>query len=94
MEIGTKVLVTTAHRGVFFGELDSQDGSTVTLKQARNCLYWEQSVRGFIGLASNGPSDGSRIGPACDALELLNVTSIAACSDEAISRWESAPWSG
>ncbi len=94
MKIGTKVLVTTAHRGVFFGELESQDGSTVVLKQARNCVYWDQSVKGFVGLAADGPSGNSRVGPACEALELLDVTSIGRCSEQAIERWESAPWSG
>lgn len=92
--IGSKVVVTTAHRGVFFGELSSRDEATVILKGARNCLYWDSSVRGFIGLSTAGPSGKSRVGPACDEIELMNVTSISRCSDDAIKCWESAPWDG
>ncbi len=42
---GKKVLVTTKHRGVFHGTLAERDGSTVTLTDARNCVYWSQDVR-------------------------------------------------
>lgn len=50
------VLVTTAHRGVFFGYATKTDGDTIKLRAARNCIYWHQSVRGFLGLASTGPN--------------------------------------
>ena len=92
--IGKKVVVTTIHRGVFFGEIESRDGDTVILKQARNCLRWHQSVKGFLGLAATGPSDNCRVGPACDKLELLGVASISLCSDRAVRSWEAAPWGG
>ncbi len=32
------VLVTTAHKGVFFGYASKTDGSTIKLRAARNCL--------------------------------------------------------
>jgi len=32
------VLVTTAHRGVFFGYASRTDGSTISLRRARNCV--------------------------------------------------------
>ena len=86
------VLVTTAHRGVFFGYLVSKAEKSVTLKNARNCIYWSSDVKGFIGLATNGPSASCRIGPAAD-IELNDVTSIVSVSDAAVAKWESQPWS-
>lgn len=93
MKKGTKVVVTTAHRGVFFGTLAARDGSTVTLADARNCLYWDRSIRGFLGLAESGPSKGSRVGPSVGELELFDVTSITRCTPKAAEQWEKAPWS-
>jgi hypothetical protein len=85
------VLVTTAHRGVFFGYATDTDGDTIALTKARNCIYWSEDVRGFIGLAANGPSAGCRIGPAAD-ITLRNITSVSEVTPEAVVKWESAPW--
>jgi len=92
MEDKQAVLVTTAHRGVFFGYMVDDSGSVVTLSRARNCLRWV-GVRGFLGLASEGPNERCRIGPAADKLTLRDVTSMASVTDAAIARWEAAPWS-
>jgi len=85
------VLVTTAHRGVFFGYASDTDGQTIKLRGARNCLYWDSKVKGFIGLASTGPIGGCRVGPAAD-IELRDITCVAECSPEAVKAWEAAPW--
>ena len=85
------VLVTTAHRGVFFGYATETDGAIVALRAARNCLYWPAANKGFIGLATTGALSGSRVGPAAD-IELRDITSVVACSDEAVKAWEQAPW--
>ena len=60
------VLVTTEHRGVFFGYTDDTSGDIIKLRAARNCIYWPTEQKGFLGLASKGPLKGSRIGPAPD----------------------------
>ncbi len=86
------VLVTTAHRGVFFGYATKTDGATIKLKQARNCLYWGTDTKGFLGLAANGPTKSSRVGPAAD-IELRDITCVAECTPAAIDAWENAPWS-
>jgi hypothetical protein len=86
------VLVTTANRGVFFGYATKTDGEIINLRAARCCLKWTTTEKGFLGLASAGPSSGCRIGPAAD-LELRNITSVAACTPEATKAWELAPWS-
>lgn len=95
ISVGTKVVVTTQYRGVFFGTIREYqpESQRMILSDARNCLYWPQSEKGFIGLAKVGPLNGSRVGPCCDQLDLYGVTSVSLCTDEAISRWESGPWS-
>lgn len=85
------VLVTTSHRGVFFGYATDTDGSTIKLRAARNCIYWSADVRGFIGLASSGPSKSSKIGPAAN-IEVRDITCVAECTPEAVAAWEAAPW--
>jgi hypothetical protein len=86
------VLVTTVHKGVFFGYVEGDtSGSTIKLKRARNCLYWTTENKGFLGLASKGPLQGSRVGPAVD-IELRDITCVAEVSDEAVERWERSPW--
>ncbi len=86
------VVVTTAHRGVFFGYTDDTSGEIISLRAARNCLYWAVDQKGFVGLAAIGPTKGARVGPAAD-MELRDITSVAACTPEAIVAWERAPWS-
>lgn len=86
------VLVTTEHRGVFFGYEESRKGNTITLRNARCCIRWSSTVKGFLGLAATGPDASCRIGPAAPQIELLKVTSVSAVSDDAVKAWEAAPW--
>jgi len=85
------VLVTTAHRGVFFGYAEKTEGETIALKRARLCLYWSKEVRGFMGLASTGPTSSCRIGPPAD-IELRSITSVVEVTPIAVKAWEAAPW--
>jgi hypothetical protein len=85
------VLVTTSHRGVFFGYATQTDGEIVKLRAARNCLYWSADVKGFVGLAATGPTSTCRVGPAAD-MELRDITAVLACSPEAELAWSAAPW--
>lgn len=90
------VLVTTKHRGVFFGYLESEElngcPEKIELSKCRNCLYWSRDVKGFIGLATSGPSGDCRIGPAVERITLFDVTSICEVSTDAAQKWEAAPW--
>ena len=88
---GRAVLVTTAHKGVFFGYAVKTDGPTIKLRAARNCIYWTVAEKGFLGLASDGPGSGCKIGPAAD-IELRDITCVAEVTDAAAKRWEAAPW--
>jgi hypothetical protein len=85
------VIVTTEHRGVFFGYAQDIDGETIELKRARLCVYWSADVKGFMGLAANGPSEGCRIGPAAE-ITLRKITAVVAVTPEAAAKWEAAPW--
>lgn len=86
------VMVTTAHRGVFFGYATDTDGEIVKLKRARLCIYWSADVKGFMGLAANGPSKSCRIGPPAD-IDLRAITAVASVTPEAAEKWNAAPWS-
>ena len=72
------VLVTTLHRGLFFGFTSAKDGDeTIRLTKCRNILYWSAECKGFLGLAANGPKTGSKLGPAVDSVEVRDITSVA-----------------
>lgn len=86
------VLVTTAHRGVFFGYAKKTSGDVIHLTRARLCLYWSRVEKGFLGLAAHGPSGACRVGPPAD-IELRAITCVAEVTPEAVARWEAAPWS-
>ena len=86
------VVVTTVHKGVFFGYATETEGQTIKLRAARMCIYWSSDLRGCMGLASAGPNGNCRIGPAAD-IELRNITAVVEVSKEAASKWETAPWS-
>jgi len=85
------VVVTTEHRGVFFGYAEVTEGSTIKLRRGRLCVYWSSDMRGFMGLANPGPSEACRIGPAAD-IEVRHVTCVVEAVPDAVRRWEAAPW--
>lgn len=83
------VLVTTSHRGVFWGTLEKTEdkGRTVVLTGARNAMLWN-TKKGFVELADVGPNSGSRIGARAQRITLHDVTSITECTDAATKAWE------
>ena len=87
------VVICTQYRGVFFGYATDTSGDIVTIKRARMCVYWEQSLHGVLGLASSGPSKGCKIGPAVESIELRGVTAVIEVTPESVAKWEAAPWS-
>jgi hypothetical protein len=86
------LLVTTAHKGVFFGYGTPTTGKTIRLEKARMCVYWPSELHGVLGLAMKGPNKGSRVGPAVKAITITDVTSVAEVSEEAVKGWEAEPW--
>lgn len=85
------VIVTTEHRGVFFGYAEDTEGLRIKLRAARLCLHWSRDVKGFMGLASTGPTASCRIGPPAD-ITLRKITAVLEVSPEAVAKWEAAPW--
>ena len=86
------VVVTTVHKGVFFGYGEPSDKATVRIEKARMCVYWSADVKGVLGLAATGPSKNCKVGPAVPAITLREVTSVMEASEEAAKAWESGPW--
>ena len=88
------VLVTTEHRGVFFGYLNGRKPGKkeLTLDQCRNCGYWSTDMHGFIGLAVFGPSAECKIGPAAQTVTLYDITSVSSVTEEAVQKWENGTW--
>ena len=88
------VIVTTIHRGVFFGYATETAGETISLKRSRLCVYWSADCKGFMGLAANGPTASCKIGPAAD-ITLRNITAVLEVTNpDAVKAWEAAPWRG
>lgn len=87
------VVVTTKHRGVFFGYADPRqlDAPTIRLERMRNCLRWHRSIGGIFGLAQTGPNQHCLIGARVLAFRVHDVTSVAECTREAELAWEAAP---
>lgn len=85
------VVVTTEHRGVFFGYAAETEGETIALRRARLCVYWTADLRGFMGLAAQGPSSGCKVGPPAD-ITLRKITAVIEATPEAVKRWEEGPW--
>jgi hypothetical protein len=90
------VMVTTDKdkRGVFAGLVPegSRLKSKMILKSARMAVYWDQSTRGVLGLASKGPGDGCRITPSVEELEIFGCESMTKISSKAWDKWEQEPW--
>ncbi len=92
--LGRPVLVTTEHRGVFFGYLVGEvTQAQVTLAKARNVTYWDQATKGFLGLAAAGPTAACRVsGAAGEESTIYKITGVFGCTPEAVKRFEAGPW--
>lgn len=86
-----KVIVTTKHRGVFFGALTNydEDKARATLKNARMAIYWG-TTRGLYELAESGPTPTSKISAVAPRVTLHDVTSVIDVTQEAAKKFEAA----
>lgn len=84
------ILVTTQHRGVFFGQVeDNADLSQKVIINIKNCrmaIHWG-TKKGIMELASDGPNSNSKIGAAADVDILHDVTAVFSVSDKAAEKW-------
>lgn len=92
LKAGDPIVVATREKSIFFGYFVSRDGVTrLTLRGARQCVYYSRETHGYAGLAARGPMHGSRIGPAVE-IEIGNVVHIIRASESAVRQWETEPW--
>lgn len=84
------VVLTTAHRGVFFGYInpDTEGDKLQPVYRCRNCLSWSSDNKGFLGLGSHGPVGEAKIGPAVPRLLLHDVTAVIDVTEAARQEWE------
>lgn len=90
------VVVTTAHRGVFFGFLGadgSRDDKTIELTDVQMCVYWSSDVQGVLGLAATGPSRSCKVTRPAPRITLQDVTAVIDATIEAVKLWQDRPWS-
>jgi hypothetical protein len=87
------ILITTQHRGVFFGQVpiktDLTQKTFSKIQNARMAIYWG-TTRGVMQLAETGPTEKSRIGAPCTIDVLHDITAVFAVTDEAAQKWMSA----
>ena len=88
----TAVVVTTEHRGVFFGYTKDVTKRPLTLERMRMCIYWSADVKGVFGLCATGPNRTCKVGPAVPSSDLEKVTSVTTVTDEAAANWEKGFW--
>ncbi len=89
------VVVTTEHRGVFFGFLEGGDDTakTLAITDAQMCVYWPVETHGILGLASAGPTRGAKVTPKVPRITLQGVTAVMDATEEAVTAWQKRPWS-
>lgn len=82
------VIVTTAHRGVFYGLLVEHDtgAKTAVLENAVMAIYWN-TTRGLYELAADGPNKGSKLSAVAPSIHLSDVTSVIHVSEKAQAQW-------
>lgn len=87
--IGKKVIIRGDRSGVEFGELVEQNGSVVTLKNARRLWYWAGAAS-LSQLAMDGtkrPQD-CKFTVTVSSITILDAVEIIPCMDKAIKSIE------
>jgi hypothetical protein len=87
--IGKKVIIRGNRSGVEFGELVAQNGSEVTLKNARRIWYWSGAAS-LSQLAKDGTSNPAscKFTVTVDSITILDAIEIIPCTDRAIKSIE------
>ena len=84
------ILVTTAHRGVWFAQVpQDKDLTTESLTDLQNCrmaIYWG-TTKGLQQLCDTGPTESSKISAPADILVLHKITGVFAVTDKAAEAW-------
>jgi len=86
------VLITTEHRGVFFGYTEEDADltkTTLSLKDAKMAIRW-RTKKGIAELAEKGPNSNSLIGAKADVPVIHKVTAVFLVTKEAEEKWIAA----
>lgn len=87
--IGKKVIIRGSRSGVEFGTLVAQNGSEVTLENARRIWYWSGAAS-LSQLAMDGTSNPTncKFTVTVDSITILDAIEIIPCTDKAIKSIE------
>lgn len=87
--IGKKVIIRGSRSGVEFGKLVAQNGSEVTLENARRIWYWSGAAS-LSQLAKDGTSNQNdcKFTVTVDSITILDAIEIIPCTDKAIKSIE------
>jgi hypothetical protein len=88
------VLVATASRPwtIAAGYLESEDGGTVVLRDARMIVYYSIESRALFGVATHGMCGQGRVTAAVSRARLRNVEVMLDVTPEAQASIEAEPW--
>lgn len=87
--IGKKVIIRGNGSGVEFGTLVAQNGSEVTLENARRIWYWSGAAS-LSQLAKDGTANpnGCKFTVTVDSITILDTIEIIPCTDKSIKSIE------
>lgn len=87
--IGKKVIIRGNRSGVEFGTLVAQNGSEVTLENARRIWYWSGAAS-LSQLAKDGTANpcNCKFTVTVDSITILDAIEIIPCTDKAIKSIE------
>lgn len=91
---GRAVIVRSRDAGVQFGYLQeyAADGSTVTIKNARQMWSWTAAEGGtLLDCAMHGVK-GGKFSTAADRVIVIGACAIIDCTEKAVKSLESAKW--
>lgn len=89
---GRPVIVRSRDAGVQFGYLESYEGSTVHLRNARQMWSWTAAEGGtLLDCATHGVKAG-RFSTTCASVTVIGACAIIDCTDKAVKTLEAAKW--
>lgn len=87
-----KYIVRCNNSGVFYGEIESRDGSEVTMKNAR-CLWFWSGAASLLQLAKDGVSNPNdcKFTVSVQSITLLDAIEIIPCKQKAVDCIDGVP---
>lgn len=83
------VIVTTEHRGVFFGYAGDTSCTEIKLERARMAIVFG-TTKGILELAETGPTSRSKISARAPSIDVRKITAVIEVAPDAVKAWEDA----